>query len=77
MAHSALTPEQLAEIRQASLPRVALQPDAACAVLDMSLSSFQRYVQPDVRCIRKGSLRLYLVRELQQWAEDNATPTFE
>jgi hypothetical protein len=38
----------------------------------MSLSSFQRHVQPHVRCVYVGQLRLYPVRELERWLQDRA-----
>lgn len=77
MSKKALTPEQLAQIRALTLAPKAVQIEGAAAILDMSESSFERYVKPDIRCIRRGSMRLYLVRELEQWAEENATRTFE
>jgi hypothetical protein len=41
------------------VPRIALTRAKAAASLGMGVSSFERYVQPEVRCIRRGSLRLY------------------
>jgi hypothetical protein len=38
----------------------------------MSVDSFDRYVGPHVRCVRRGRLRLYPVSELQRWADENA-----
>jgi hypothetical protein len=38
----------------------------------MSLDSFERYVQPDVRMIRCGRLRLIPLTELQRWADQAA-----
>ena len=38
----------------------------------MSVDSFERYVMGEVRCIRKGSMRLYLVKDLERWADENA-----
>ncbi len=37
-----------------------------------SVDSFERYVQPHVRMIRRGRLRLVPVAELERWCEDNA-----
>jgi len=61
----------------ASHPTVVLAPIAlskpdAAAALGMSPDSFERYVMADVRCIRRGRLRLYPVEELRRWAETNA-----
>jgi hypothetical protein len=38
----------------------------------MSLDSFERYVQPELRLIRRGRLRLVAVRELEAWLDRNA-----
>ncbi len=35
----------------------------------MSLSHFQRHVQPKIRCVRSGQLRLYRPRDLERWLE--------
>jgi len=52
-------------------PVALTKPDAARA-LGMSIDSFERYVMADVRCIRRGRLRLFPVAELQRWADENA-----
>jgi hypothetical protein len=44
----------------------------AAAALGMSLRHFQRHVQPHVRCVYSGQLRLYLLRDLERWAEETA-----
>jgi hypothetical protein len=51
---------------------IALAKPAAAASLGMSIDSFERYVMADVRCIRRGRMRLFLVAELERWANDNA-----
>lgn len=51
---------------------IALAKPAAAAALGMSIDSFERYVMRDVRCIRRGKLRLFPVAELERWADDNA-----
>jgi hypothetical protein len=38
----------------------------------MSLDSFERHVQPELRLIRRGKLRLIPVVELERWAVENA-----
>ena len=38
----------------------------------MSVDSFDRYVGPEVRCVRHGRLRLYPVAELQGWLDRHA-----
>ena len=54
---------------------VALSREDAAAALGMSLDSFERHVQPEVRLIRRGKLRLVPVEELRRWCEKNAEPT--
>jgi hypothetical protein len=51
---------------------IALPKPAAAAALGMSVDSFERYVEADVRCIRRGRMRLYPVVELERWAAENA-----
>jgi hypothetical protein len=47
--------------------RLALTREAAADRLSMSLESFERYVQPEVRMVRCGRLRLVPVSELEAW----------
>ena len=54
------------------VPRIALKRTEAAESLGMSLDSFERYVQSDVRIIRRGSLRLVPVAELERWTQENA-----
>jgi hypothetical protein len=55
-----------------NVPRVALSRQEAAISLGMSLDSFERHVQPELKLIRKGKLRLIPLVELQRWAIDNA-----
>lgn len=57
-------------------PIALAKPDAAAA-LGMSVDSFERYAQADLRCIRRGRLRLFPVAELQRWANDDAERLLE
>jgi excisionase family DNA binding protein len=41
----------------------------AAQVLGMSLSHFQRHVQPHLRCVYSGQLRLYRLSDLERWVE--------
>jgi hypothetical protein len=41
----------------------------AAASLGMSLSHFQRHVQPRIRCVYSGQLRLYRPLDLERWIE--------
>jgi hypothetical protein len=57
--------------------RIALRVEEAAAVLGMSRDSFDRYVMPDVRVIRRGRLILVPVSELHRWCERAAAVTLE
>lgn len=41
----------------------------AAAALGMSLSHFQRHVQPFLACVYSGQLRLYRPADLERWSE--------
>jgi hypothetical protein len=58
-----------------STPPIAVTRETAAEMVGMSLDSFERYVQPEVKLIRKGKLRLVPVDELRRWAEANAETT--
>ena len=56
---------------------LAMRPVAVCktdaaAALGMSVDSFERYVMAEVRCVRRGKLRLFPTTELERWADENA-----
>jgi hypothetical protein len=58
------------------IPRIALTREEAAEALGMgSVDSFERYVQPHVRMIRRGRLRLVPIKELERWADDSAEST--
>jgi hypothetical protein len=59
----------------APIPRTALTREQAAAALSMSLDSFERHVQPNIRMLRLGRLVLVPVRELERWADEHATRT--
>lgn len=56
----------------ARVPRVALSRMEAAQSLGMSLDSFERHVQPELKLIRRGKLRLIPFVELERWANENA-----
>jgi hypothetical protein len=56
-------------------PRIALTREEAAGALGMSLDSFERHVQAEVRLVRRGKLRLVPVAELQGWIDRNAELT--
>ena len=49
------------------IPRLALDRSEAAAALGMSLDSFERHVQPTVRMVRLGRMRLVPISELERW----------
>lgn len=49
---------------------VCVDRKTAAKMLGMSLSHFERHVQPDLRLIYSGRLRLVPVYELERWAKD-------
>lgn len=53
-------------------PAVAVRREQAAQALGMSLDSFERYVQPELKLIRRGKLRLVPVAELERWTRENA-----
>ena len=59
----------------APVPRITLTRVEAAAALGMSLDSFERHVQPELRLVRRGSIRLVPVSELTRWAIDAAERT--
>lgn len=44
----------------------------AAEALGMKLTSFEKYVQHEVRTVVRGRLVLIPVRELERWAEENS-----
>lgn len=61
----------------APIPRLALTRDEAAAAIGMSLDSFERHIQPTIRLVRLGKMRLVPVRELERWLEANAAATLD
>lgn len=49
--------------------RLSLSRQEAAVALGISLSHFKRHVQPQIRCVYSGQLRLYPVSELEAWLE--------
>jgi hypothetical protein len=59
-----------------SPPRLALRREEAAEALGMSLDSFERHVQSELRLVRRGRLRVVPVSELERWLDRNAETTF-
>lgn len=47
----------------------------AADTLSMSVDSFERHVQPDLKLVRRGRLVLVPVVELERWVSTHATHT--
>jgi hypothetical protein len=61
----------------APIPRLALTREEAAAALGMSINSFERHVQPELRLVRRGKLRLIPVREIERWLDENSNLILE
>jgi hypothetical protein len=57
--------------------QLAYRRSDAARLLGMSLDSFERHVQPEIRLVRRGSIRLVPRSELVRWLESNAEHIFE
>jgi hypothetical protein len=55
-----------------AVPRMALTRQEAARSLGISLTSFEQYVQPQLRLVRRGKIRLVPTREVERWLEENA-----
>lgn len=56
-------------------PRFALTKVEAAASLGVSVDSFERHVQAELRLVRRGKLVLVPVAELERWLDRNAART--
>jgi hypothetical protein len=52
--------------------RLALTRQEAADAIGVSLNSFIRYVQPELPVVRRGALRLFPVKAIEEWLERNA-----
>jgi hypothetical protein len=62
----------LKRVSTRAVPRLALTRAEAADALGMSVDSFERYVQPEIRLVRRGTLRLVPIKELDSWLRQNA-----
>jgi hypothetical protein len=60
------------EAATAPIPRLALTREEAAAAIGIRIDSFERHVQPTIRMVRRGRLRLVPVAELERWLDENA-----
>jgi len=63
--------------RRVQTNRLAMTRGEAAGALGMSINSFERHVQPELRIVRRGKLRLIPVREIERWLEENAELVLE
>jgi hypothetical protein len=56
----------------APIPRLALTREEAAQAVGMSLDSFERHVEPTVRLVRLGRMRLMPIAELERWLDEHA-----
>lgn len=59
--------------RRDELPRLLYTREESAHALGMSLSHFQRHVQPRIPCVYVGQLRQYRPEDLRAWAEREAS----
>ena len=52
--------------------RLLLSRKEAAEMLGMSLSHFERHVQPHLHCVYSGQLRLYRPADLERWVDEQA-----
>lgn len=55
-----------------NLRLIALPREEAAAAVGMSAKTFDRIARPDLRAIRQGGLMVWLVSDLERWADENA-----
>jgi hypothetical protein len=66
-------PSQAQHARRSGQPPLLLTRQQAAATLAMSLSHFERHVQPHLPVVRSGQLLLYRPVDLQRWADRHTT----
>jgi hypothetical protein len=64
-------------VQEVGVRRLALTKREAAAALGMSVDSFERHVQPDLRVVRRGRLRLFALTEIERWLRENGAKTLE
>lgn len=60
---------------KAPLQPIAVGPEKAAQLLDMSRDHLERHIAHELRWIRRGRRKLVLVKDLHAWAEANAART--
>jgi hypothetical protein len=65
-------PSVTARAGKPEIPRLLLTRQESARSLGMSLDSFERYVQAEIRVVPRGRMRLVPVSELERWSVENA-----
>ena len=60
----------------APLPRLAFRVGEAAQVIGVSEDFFAEHIARELRCVRRGKLKLYPLRELERWLEKSASSVF-
>jgi hypothetical protein len=55
-----------------STPRLALSRKEAAKAMGISVDSFERHVQPHLRCTYLGAKRIYSIDDIRAWLDRNA-----
>jgi hypothetical protein len=55
-----------------TVPQLALRIKDAAQALAISVESFERYVEPEMKLLRLGTMKLVPTRELQRFIDENA-----
>lgn len=66
------TRSSVASDRRTRGGRLAVTRAEAARALGVSINSFERHVQPELRIVRRGKLRLIPVSEIERWLDENA-----
>jgi hypothetical protein len=61
----------------AGIARLAYSKREAAEALGLSVDSFERHVQPQLKVVYVGRRRLFPVRELERWLSENAARVLE
>jgi hypothetical protein len=59
--------------RRPTAPRLALTREEAADALGVSVDHFDEHIRPHLRVIYSGRKRLWSVKELERWLDENAT----
>jgi hypothetical protein len=58
--------------RGAQPDRLALTRSEAAEVLAVSVDFFDEHIRPELRVVTRGRRRLYPLRELERWLDENS-----